>query len=635
MNIAKFVSKSKRLSTSAHIISRNYVAPMNDMNFLIKDVYEFPAHYKNTLKLDPEVCGEELIDMVLDSSGKFANEVIGPINWTADTEGCTYIDQHTVKTPSGFKEAYDQFCEGGWQGLIYPEKYGGQALPPSLSLFQSDIFATANFTWSMYPGLSKGAINTILAHGSETMKDKYLSRMISGEWTGTMCLTEPHCGSDLNQVSTKAVPNGDGTYNITGTKIFISCGEHDMTNNIIHCVLARLPNAPEGTRGISLFLVPKHEVDDSGEISKEFNNVNIGRIEHKMGCHGSSTCEINFEAARGLLIGQEHKGMAHMFTFINTSRLGTSLQGVGAAELSYQGALYYTKERRAFRSLVGTQDPSHVADPIIVHPDIRKMLLTQKAVAEGGRAMVYNCMLLADQMHYAELAGDKKLVDQIDDQLGFMTPILKGYLTEMGVEAANIGIQLYGGHGYIKSNKQEQVLRDVRISAIWEGTTGIQALDLLGRKIFRKGENLACLLSHCKRLRQFSWDLMFNGNSSSVKSHAKELFYKAIEWQLMTYYIGYRASKDKNVVGSVSVDYLMYAGHISLAENWLRMENVAAKKIKEGKGNQEFYDSKVKIADFVFRNLLPRTLSLKSQINNPSPAINSLKASQFSFDHGL
>lgn len=611
---------------------RSYVVPMKELNFLIKDVLKTPEHYT---ALGFEGCGEDTIDMVLTETAKFSEEILAPLNATADEEGCKHLGPHTVLTPKGFKEAYTQYCDGGWQGLSFPEEYGGQGLPHSMAIIQGEISATANFAWTMYPGLSKGAINTILAHGDEALKNKYLTRMVSGEFSGTMCLTEPQCGSDLNQVSTRAESIGNGKYKINGTKIFISCGEHDLTNNIVHCVLARLPGAPEGTKGISLFTVPKHKVSLEGEISAEFNGVNIGRIEHKMGCHGSATCEINFEDAEGELIGTENKGMNHMFTFINTSRIGTSMQGVAAAELSFQNALWYTKERRAFRALNGTQDPSAAADPIIVHPDIRKMLLTQKAVAEGGRAMIYRCALLADKMVHAEKNGDKKTFDKIENQLGFMTPILKGFLTERGIEAANIGIQLYGGHGYIKSNKQEQVLRDVRISAIWEGTTGIQALDLLGRKIFARGANLAPIKDHCSDLRARMSTLKSSGSSEAVRKHAKTLYWKAWEWECMTYLIGYRAKKDKNAVGSASVDFLVYSGYISLAEQWLEMEETAAKMLKENKGEADFLDSKIKTSAFVFDTILPRTLSLRYTITNDANSIMALKPSQFSFDHAL
>jgi len=605
---------------------------MKELNFLLKDVLELPKHYQS---LGFDGCGEDTIDMVLSETAKFSENVLAPLNATADEEGCKHLGPHTVITPKGFKEAYTQYCEGGWQGLSFPEEYGGQGLPHSMAIIQGEISATANFAWTMYPGLSKGAINTILAHGSEHLKNKYLARMVSGEFSGTMCLTEPQCGSDLNQVSTKSESLGNGKYKINGTKIFISCGEHDMTTNIIHCVLARLPGAPEGTKGISLFAVPKHKVSEDGEISAEFNGVNIGRIEHKMGCHGSATCEINFEDAEGYLIGTENKGMNHMFTFINTSRIGTSMQGVAAAELSFQNALWYTKERRAFRALNGTVDPTHAADPIIVHPDIRKMLLTQKAVAEGGRAMIYQCALLADKMVDAEKKGDKATFEKIENQLGFMTPILKGFLTERGIEAANIGIQLFGGHGYIKSNKQEQVLRDVRISAIWEGTTGIQALDLLGRKIFARGVKMAPIKNHCADLRARMSHLQSNGSSAEVKKHARALFWKAYEWEYMTIYIGYMASKDKNAVGSASVDYLLYSGYVSLAEQWLLMEETAARQLKNGKGDAAFMDAKIKTSAFVFDTILPRTKSLRYTITNSPASIMDMKPSQFSFDHGL
>lgn len=622
------------ISSPLSPLSRSYVAPINDLNFLIKDVYKFSEHYKKN-GFDPEAVNDEFIDMVLSETSKFGENVLQPLYEVGDTIGCKYVDQHTVITPPGYKEAYAQYCEAGWQSLGYPAEFGGQGMPQSLVLFHSEILATSNWTWGMYPGLSKGAINTILVHGSPAIKEKYLSRLVSGEWTGTMCLTEPQCGSDLNQVSTRAVPIGDGKYKINGTKIFISCGEHDMTNNIMHCVLARLPGAPEGTKGISLFLVPKHKVDNDGNISSEFNGANIGRIEDKMGCHGSSTCEINFEDAEGYLLGEENKGMNHMFTFINTSRLGTSIQGIAAAELSYQNALWYTKERRAFRALSGTVDADKVADPIIVHGDIRKNLLFQKAIAEGGRSMIYECAQLADVMAKALLEGDTKTHDSIDDRLGFMTPILKGFLTETGTEAASLGVQLYGGHGYIKSNKQEQVYRDVRIAAIWEGTTGIQALDLLGRKIFKRKEELKAIKTHCKILRNFAWEYMFTGATPEIKSHARSLYYKAIEWEAITYSIGYRAKKDKNVVGVVSVDYLMYSGYVTLAQHWLKMEVVANEKLKEGKGNKELYDSKIKIADYVFKNILPRTTTLRQTIWSPSSSIMALKPSQFSFDHAL
>jgi alkylation response protein AidB-like acyl-CoA dehydrogenase len=457
-----------------NLAQRNYQVPLKEMNFLINDVHDFQKHYAKLENCTgAEFADEEMVRAICENMAQFSEETLAPLNETADNEGCTYISESEIKTPTGFKEAYDTYTEGAWQGISFPEEYGGQGMPASLGLFTSEMNATANFAWTMFPGLSKGAINTIMFNGSEELKEKYLHQLISGEWTGTMCLTEPQCGSDLAQVKTKAVPQGDGSYKITGTKIFISCGDHDMTDNIVHCVLARMPDAPEGTRGISLFLVPKRTVGAEGALG-DLNGCNIGRIEDKMGCHGSPTCEINFDEAEGFLIGTENRGLNHMFTFINTSRVGTAMQGVAAAERSFQQALAYATERLAMRSLTGVKNPDGPADPIIVHPDVRKMLLTQKCIAEGGRSMIYECAKLIDLMQDAQHAGDEKLAKHYDEEMGFLTPILKGFLTEKGLEAANLGVQIYGGHGYIKSNQMEQIVRDIRIGTIWEGTTGIQ-----------------------------------------------------------------------------------------------------------------------------------------------------------------
>ena len=442
----------------------------------------------------------------------------------------------------------------------------------SLALMKSEIMATANWTWSMFPGLSKGAINTIMLHGEDYLKDVYLPPMIAGNWTGTMCLTEPQCGSDLAQVATMAITEDEGkTYSISGTKIFISAGDHDFGDSagsadgqVIHCVLARTPGAPEGTKGISLFLVPKYLVNEDGSLG-ELNNVGVDRIEDKMGCHGSPTCQMNFENSKGWLLGTKNQGMNHMFTFINTSRLGCAIQGSTAAELSHQGAVWYAKDRLAMRALSGKKNPGHepdmAADPIIVHPDVRKNLLTQKAIAEGGRSMIYECAKVADRLADNEMAGAegdeaaKKAAEEADDEMGFLTPILKGFLTEKGVDAAHLGVQIYGGHGYIKQNKMEQISRDVRIGAIWEGTTGIQGLDLLGRKIFL--QKLKPLNSHCSKVRSFCWDTIMNAPTSAVRNHAIKVALLTLEWQYLTARIGLMAKDDREAIGSASVDYLM------------------------------------------------------------------------------
>lgn len=592
-------------------------------------------HYQKLPLQNGPSTDQEFVSTIVGEMGKFGETVLLPLNEVADQVGCKHTGPQTVITPPGFKEAYNSWNEGGWLGLSYPEKWGGQGLPQSLSIMVSEIVATANWTFGMFPGLSRGCINTLLAHGDDALKEKYVPPLVSGEWTGTMCLTEPQCGSDLAQVRTKAIPQEDGSYKITGTKIFISCGDHDMAPNILHAVLARLPDAPAGTRGISLFLVPKHKVSKDGAVSKKPNGVNIGRIEDKMGCHGSPTCEINFEDAEGYLIGTPNKGLNHMFTFINTSRLGTAIQGVAASELAFQGSLWYAKDRLAMRSLTGIKNKDGPADPIIEHPDVRKMLLTMKAISEGGRSMIYECAMLQDKMSEAEYAGDTAGVKKIDDRMGFLTPVLKGFLTEAGVEAANLGIQVYGGHGYIKSNKQEQVLRDVRIAPVWEGTTGIQALDLLARKIML--QKLKPLNDHASGLYKYSFDLMTSGGGKNLRKHAAQLFYHTLKWQWMTFRILGKAGFNKDAIGIASVDYLMYAGYVNMAQHWLQMEVAAERALAKGEFKQpeEFYRAKVQTSQFYFDNILPRASAHAVSAFTPVDSIMSMKPENFSFDHAL
>lgn len=611
---------------------RGYVAPMRDMMFLLNEVHDSEKHFAALPKTGGESATPDMVEAILSESAKFAENELAPINETADSVGCVQKGPHEVVTPPGFKAAYESFVAGGWQGLSFPEEFGGQGLPASMGLFQSEITSTANWTWTMYPGLSKGAINTLLAHGDDLVKSKYMEKLVTGEWTGTMCLTEPHCGSDLGQVSTKAVPTADGKYKISGTKIFISCGEHDFTDNIIHCVLARLPDAPPGIKGISLFSVPKMKVNDDGTLTDEYNGVVVGRIENKMGCHGSSTCELLFEEAVGELVGTPNKGMRHMFTFINTSRMGTAIQGLAAAEGSYQNALAYCKDRLAMRSLSGTKNPDGPADPIIVHPSVRTMLLTQKVIAEGGRAMVYDCAFIADKMAEAVAEGDTKKAEALDERLAFLTPILKGFLTEAGLEAANLGIQCYGGHGYIKSNKQEQIVRDVRIASVWEGTTQIQALDLLGRKVMLG--KLKPINAHCKGLYAQGWAQMTSPASTSngsLRSHGFALAKAAAQWHTLSYRIAAKASSNKDAIGIASVPYLMMGGYVSLAEQWLRMEAVAAKALdKDPSGpDADFYKGKVAAADFFFEHILPRNLALVPPMLASIDSVMAITPEQF------
>jgi len=621
--------KATARSVTAHTV-RYYKAPTTEMKFCYEDVHKLSAHYDTLKTTDKEMTTPDMTDAVILEMAKFSEDLLAPLNEVADAEGCTWINENELKTPAGFKEAYDQYVEAGWQGLSFPTEYGGQGLPLSLALMCAEMNATANFTWTMFPGLSKGCINTVLLHGTEELKDKYLPSLISGEWTGTMCLTEPHCGSDLAQVKTKAEPQGDGTFKLTGTKIFISCGNHDMTDNIVHCVLARLPGAPEGTRGISLFLVPKRSVDDEGNVG-DLNGCNIGRIEDKMGCHGSPTCEINFDEAEGYLIGTENRGLNHMFTFINTSRMGTAMQGVSAAEQSFQMALEYAKDRLAMRSLTGVKNPELPADPIIVHPDVRKMLLTQKCISEGGRSMIYECMKVADELQDAERSGDTQGIKDIDDRMGFLTPILKGFLTEKGLEAANLGVQIWGGHGYIKQNKMEQVVRDVRIGTIWEGTTGIQALDLLGRKVLL--QKLKPINHQCSVTYKSVYSIMTGPNGSAMLGRCMDVMTHTAEWQYLTYKIAMAASKDKDSVGAASVDYLMYSGYVSMAHHWLMMENTARSNLSKGEDceNVDFNTSKLQTSEFYFENMLPRTRSLSKTMMTPPKVMMQMKPENFSF----
>jgi len=626
-NTARCSARAARARTAGAI--RNYKAPLSEMKFAYEDVHKLSEHYATLETIDQEMSTPDMTDMVITEMAKFSEDLLAPLNEVADEQGCTWVDENTLTTPDGYKEAYDQYVEGGWQALSFPTEYGGQGMPVSMSLMCAEMNATANFTWTMFPGLSKGCINTVLLHGSDALKDQYLPRLISGEWTGTMCLTEPHCGSDLGQVKTKAEPQGDGTYKITGTKIFISCGNHDMTDNIVHCVLARMPGAPEGTRGISLFLVPKRQVDEEGNVG-DLNGCNIGRIEDKMGCHGSPTCEINFDQAEGFLIGTENRGLNHMFTFINTSRMGTAMQGVSASEQSFQMALEYAKERLAMRSLTGVKEPDLAADPIIVHPDVRKMLLTMKCISEGGRSMLYDCMKVADQLMDAERLGDEAQIKKVDDRLGFLTPILKGFLTEKGVEAANLGIQIWGGHGYIKQNKMEQVARDVRIGTIWEGTTGIQALDLLGRKVMM--QNLKPINEQCNSTYKSVYKIMTGPHGAAMMPHAMKVLTHTMEWQYLTYRIGMAAKKNKDAIGAASVDYLMYSGYVTMAHHWLMMEEAARKNLADTDCDAvDFNNSKLQTSEFYFENMLPRTRSLASTMLTPPKAMMQMKPEHFSF----
>ena len=603
-----------------------YKAPVRDMRFLINEVLDYPAHYA-TLANGGEAT-PDTIDAILDGMAQFCEEVLAPLNLTGDAEGCRLANGE-VTTPRGFKEAYSAYAEGGWQGLSFPTEFGGQGLPTSLSVFKSEMVGTANWSFGMYPGLSMGCINTLLRYGTPEQKQQYLPALVSGEWAGTMCLTEPQCGTDLAQVKTKAEPRTDGAYQLTGTKIFISSGEHDLTTNIIHIVLARLPDAPPGTRGISLFIVPKFVVDAQGQIGAR-NAVSCGSLEHKMGIRASATAVLNFDAATGYLIGEPNRGLEAMFTFMNTARIGTAIQGICHAEGAFQGALAYAKERRSMRALSGKKDPEHVADALIWHPDVRRMLLTQKAIAEGGRAMIYAASQIADEMFNAYFDGDEKKAEEYDSKLGFYTPILKGFLTELGCEAANLGMQVFGGHGYIHEHGMEQIARDARISTLYEGTTGVQALDLLGRKVLM-GSRGQCVRDFTAQMLKFAVPRGLSFGSGGRM--ARRLIRLALDWNLLTLRLMLRAGSDRETVGAASFDYLMYSGYVMMAYYWAMQAATAETKLADqtGKESAEFYRAKIQTAEFYFARLLPRTSTHKTGALAATSTLMTIKADDFNF----
>ncbi len=591
-----------------------YKAPLRDIDFVLNDVLNAEKHYQDLP--DCEEATPDMVSAIIEEGAKFAERVLSPLNQIGDQQGCQW-NNGQVTTPEGFKEAYQQYVESGWPSLAHEEQYGGQGLPESLGLVLNELVGTANWSWSMYPGLSHGAMNTLDAHGTEEQKQTYLTQLISGNWTGTMCLTEPHCGTDLGMLRTKAEPQADGSYKVSGTKIFISAGEHDMAENIVHIVLARLPDAPAGTKGISLFIVPKH----LPESLTESNGVSCGSLEHKMGIHGNSTCVMNFDEATGYLIGPPNKGLNCMFTFMNTARLGTALQGLAHAEWGFQNSLTYAKDRLQMRALNGPSHPDKPADPIIVHPEVRKMLLTQKAFAEGGRALIYYCAQLVDKAK----AHDGEEKDKADALLAFLTPIAKAFLTEVGFESANHGLQVYGGHGFIAEWGMEQNVRDSRISMLYEGTTQIQAIDLLGRKVLMtQGE---ALKGFTKILHKFCQAEVDN---EALAKYVEPLVALNKEWGEITMQIGMKAMQNRDEVGAASVDYLMYSGYVVLGYMWALMAKTAQEKIDSG-ASDDFYQAKLKTADFYFNRILPRTRSLVETMKSGSDNLMSLEEDHFVF----
>ncbi|MDO4897168.1 MAG: acyl-CoA dehydrogenase C-terminal domain-containing protein [Moraxella sp.] len=600
-----------------------YKAPLRDLRFLFNEVFDYPKHYQSLncgKNADPET-----VNMILESFADFAQSVLLPLYQSGDNEGCTFKDGN-VTTPTGFKEAYRQFVDGGWQGISYSDEYGGMGLPMSLNLVKSEMMGSANWAWAMYSGLTIGSVNTILQYGTPEQKSLYLPKLISGEWSGTMCLTEAGCGTDLNQMKTSATPNDDGSYTINGTKIFISAGEHDLTDNIVHIVLARLPDAPLGTKGISLFIVPKFLPNADGKIGKR-NGVTCGSIEHKMGINASATCVLNFDNATGYLIGEPNKGLKAMFTYMNTARIGTGMQGLSHMDLAYQNCVPYAKERRSMRALSGTKEPNEPADAIHHHADVRRLLLTQKAFVEGARSMVYHVARYADHLGEAVAKGDDVQIRHWEDKMGFFTPVLKGFLTELSIESVKHAQQIYGGHGYIKEWGLEQIARDARISTLYEGTTGVQALDLLGRKILLQGGGKV-VRDYTANIMKWCSDYALD---KDMRKYVWALTKLCAEWNALTLRLGITARrKNKDIISSACDDYLMYTGYIMMAYHWARMASVAYDKMKHG-GNDtyEFYLAKTQTAKFYFEKILPRTQGLAESMTTPSETLTEMDIEHF------
>ncbi|WP_404937798.1 acyl-CoA dehydrogenase C-terminal domain-containing protein [Pseudomonas sp. JDS08PS003] len=593
-----------------------YQAPLRDMCFLIDHVFDFHGGYA---ALGASDASPDMVRAILEEGAKFCENVLAPLNRSGDEEGC-HFDNGVVTTPKGFKQAFAQYVEGGWHGLAADPAYGGQGLPHSLGLVISEMVGSSNTSWGMYPGLTHGAMSAIHAHGTAEQKQLYLNKLTAGQWTGTMCLTEAHCGTDLGIIKTRAVPQADGSYALSGSKIFISAGEHDMSENIIHLVLAKLPDAPAGTKGISLFIVPKFLPDAAGEVG-ERNGVSCGSIEHKMGIKASATCVLNFDGAKGFLIGEANKGLNCMFTMMNHARLGTGMQGLCLGEASFQGAIKYANDRLQMRSLSGPKAPDKAADPIIVHPDVRRMLLTMKAFNEGNRALAYFTAQLLDVAH---LSRDQAQRQQAEDLLAFLTPICKAFMTETGLEVTNHGMQVFGGHGYIREWGMEQLVRDCRIAPIYEGTNGIQALDLLGRKVL--GSQGKLLLGFTRIVHKFC---VANAEHPQLKAHVAQLDGLNRQWGELTTQVGMAAMKNPEEVGAAALDYLMYSGYIVLGYLWLRMALVAQQQLDAGESDGDFATAKLATCAFYFKRLLPRTGAHLAAIEAGSDCVMSLPAEMF------
>jgi acyl-CoA dehydrogenase len=593
-------------------------APVQDTLFVLNDVlgYERYSNLAGFSDASPDV-----LEAILAEGAKLSENVMHPLNRVGDMEGCVRNDDGTVTTPKGFKEAFDQYREGGWMGLAVPAEFGGQGLPYTVHSAVGEYMSAANMALMMYPGLTQGAIAAVLVHGTDEQKATWLPKMVEGAWTGTMNLTEPHCGTDLGLLRSKAVPNGDGSYKISGQKIFISAGEHDMSDNIIHLVLARIEGAPEGVKGISLFIVPKFNLDASGNPGTR-NAVSCGSIEEKMGIHGNSTCVMNYDEAEGYLLGEANGGLKAMFTMMNEARLGVGLQGLAVSEVAYQNAVAYAKDRIQGRSLTGPKAPDKKADPIIVHPDIRRKLMTMKAFNEAGRALVLWTAINSDVAHRSEDGTERQAAD---DHMGLMTPVVKGVLTDKGFEHAVMAQQVFGGHGYIEEHGMSQFVRDARIAMIYEGANGVQALDLVGRKLGLNGGR--AVQAFFKEVGEFC---EANRGDEQMAPYTKGLKKGLNDLQAATMWLVQNGMANPDNAGAASTDYMHLFGLVALGYMWGRMVKTSQDKLATGaNGSAEFYETKLVTGRYFMERVMPETSAHLARLSTGSATMMALAAEAF------
>jgi acyl-CoA dehydrogenase len=592
-----------------------YKAPVEDTLFLLNDVLHIDRYGNLAGFAD---ASPDVIEAVLTEAAKFSEEVLTPLNRVGDKEGCTRHPDGSVSTPTGFKEAFKQLVEGGWIGISVPAEYGGQDLPATLTVAVNELLCSANMSFAMYPGLTQGAIAAMLVHASAELKTKYLPKMVTGEWTGTMNLTEPHCGTDLGLLRTKAVKQPDGSYKITGTKIFISAGEHDLSENIIHLVLARIEGAPAGTKGISLFVVPKFMLLEAGKLGPR-NGVSCGSIEEKMGIHANSTCVMNFDGATGWLIGVENRGLPAMFTMMNEARLGVGVQGLAQSEVAYQNAAIYAKERLQGRALTGAKYPDKPADPIIVHPDVRRTLMTIRAFNEAGRALVLWTALKGDIAHRSQ---DQKERQSADDYMGLLTPVVKGVLTDTGFANTVMAQQMFGGHGYIAENGMEQFVRDARIAMIYEGANGIQGLDLVGRKLGKDGGR--ALMAFINEVGSYIKEKSADAN---MKPFVTPLGVSLGHLQQASMWFMQNAMSKPDNAGAGATDYLHMFGLVALGYMWCRIAEAAL--AKKSNGASPRMDAKLTTARFFMERMLPETATHFTRIQSGASSTMELADEAF------